>query len=214
MDITWYGQTCFRIADRDLASVVTDPHPPDTGFPLPNVPADIVTVSRKALCCSYTDAVRGAFKILDGPGEYEIGGVFVTGIATFADGKKGSVRGLNTVFDFSFDGLTVCHLGRLGQVPAQSHVDRLGTVDILLVPVGGGECLTPAQASEVISLFEPSLVVPMHYQVSGLETDDLAPLDSFLKEMGMADVPRQASLAVRQSDLPEETEIVVLKPPQ
>jgi L-ascorbate metabolism protein UlaG (beta-lactamase superfamily) len=144
MEITWYGQTCFRLSERGLASVVTDPYPPDVGLTYPRSRAHIVTASYDDPQCRYTSGVRGPCKLLDGPGEYEIGDVFVTGIPTFADGKRGALRGLNTIFTFDFGGLTVCHLGRLGHVPTQSQVEGLGSVNILLVPVGGGGSLTPA----------------------------------------------------------------------
>ena len=138
MEITWYGQTCFRLSERGLATVVTDPHSPDVGLDFPKPRAHVVTVSHEDPTCRYTSGVRGPFRLLDGPGEYEIGGVFVTGIVTFADDKRGVSRGLNTIFTFDFDGLAVCHLGRLGHVPTQSQVEDLGAVSILLVPVGGG----------------------------------------------------------------------------
>jgi L-ascorbate metabolism protein UlaG (beta-lactamase superfamily) len=157
--------------------------------------------------------VRGPFKLFDGPGEYEVGGVFITGIATFADGKRGASRGLNTVFTFGFGGLTVGHLGRLGHVPTQSQVENLGTVDILLVPVGGGGSLSPARASEVISLFEPSLVIPMYYKVQGLKVN-LGTLSRFLKEMGLEKVDSQEMLKITGANLSEETQIVVLEPKQ
>ncbi len=213
MEITWYGQTCFRLSERGLATVVTDPYPPDIGLILPRIRADVVSVSYDDPQCRYTSGVRGPFKLLGGPGEYEIGGVFITGIATFADGKRGALRGLNTVFTFDFSGLTVCHLGRLGHVPTQSQVENLGTVNILLVPVGGGGSLTPARASEVISLFEPSIVIPMHYKVRGLKTG-LGTLGRFLKEMGLEKVDRQDTLKISRTSLPEETQVVVLKPRQ
>jgi L-ascorbate metabolism protein UlaG (beta-lactamase superfamily) len=213
MEITWYGQTCFRLSERGLAAVVTDPYPPDIGLTFPKPRADVVTVSREDPECRYTSGVRGPFRLLDGPGEYEIGGVFVTGIPTFADGKRGALRGLNTIFTFDFDGLTVCHLGRLGHVPTQSQVEDLGTVNILLVPVGGGGSLSPAQASEVISLFEPSIVIPMHYKVQGLEVK-LGTLNRFLKEMGLEKVDSQEALKVSRTSLSEETQVVVLEPKQ
>jgi L-ascorbate metabolism protein UlaG (beta-lactamase superfamily) len=213
MDISWYGQTCFRLNARGLAAVVTDPYPPDVGLTLPRTRADVVTVSRDDPQCRNTGAVRGPFKLLSGPGEYEIGGTFVTGIATFADGKRGSVRGLNTVFTFDFEGLTVCHLGRLGHVPTQSQVEDIGAVDVLLVPVGGGGSLSPAQASEVISLFEPGIVIPMYYKIPGLKVR-LGTLDRFLKEMGLEKVSSQETLKVTRADLAEETQAVVLEPKQ
>jgi L-ascorbate metabolism protein UlaG (beta-lactamase superfamily) len=136
--------------------------------------------------------------------------VFITGIATFADNKRGASRGLNTVFTFNFDSLAVCHLGRLGHVPTQSQVEHLGTVDVLLVPVGGGGSLSPARASEVISLFEPGIVVPMYYKVPGLKVG-LGTLGRFLKEMGLEKADSQDALQVSRAGLSEETQIVVLK---
>ncbi len=213
MEITWYGQTCFRLSERGLAAVVTDPYPPNAGLTIPRPRANVVTVSHDDPQCCYTKGVRGPFKLLDGPGEYEIGGVFITGITTFADGKHGASRGLNTIFTFGFDGLTVCHLGRLGHVPTQSQVEGLGAVNILLVPVGGSGSLTPARASEVISLFEPGMVIPMYYKVQGLKVS-LGTLDPFLKEMGLEKVDSQEVLKVSRTSLSEETQVVVLKPRQ
>jgi L-ascorbate metabolism protein UlaG (beta-lactamase superfamily) len=211
MEITWYGQTCFRLSERGLANVVTDPCPPDVGFTFPKPSAQIVSVSYDDAACRYISGVRGPFKLLDGPGEYEIGGVFVTSIATFADGKRGATRGLNNVFTFDFGGTTVCHLGLLGHVPTQSQVESLGTVNVLLVPVGGGGSLTPARASEVISLFEPSIVIPMYYKITGLK-QKLGTLNGFLKEMGLEKLEAQDTLKVNKSDLSEETQVVVLEP--
>jgi L-ascorbate metabolism protein UlaG (beta-lactamase superfamily) len=213
MEITWYGQTCFRLSERGLATVVTDPYPSDVGLTFPRPRADVVTVSYDDPQCRHTSGVRGPFKLFDGPGEYEVGSVFITGIATFADGKRGASRGLNTVFTFDFGGLTVCHLGRLGHVPTQSQVENLGTVNILLVPVGSGGSLSPARASEVISLFEPSLVVPMYYKVRGLKVS-LGTLGRFLKEMGLEKVDDQQVLKVSRTSLSEETRVVVLEPKQ
>ena len=211
MEITWYGQTCFRLSERGLANVVTDPCPPKVGFTFPKPRANVVTVSYDDASCRYTSGVRGPFKLLDGPGEYEIGGVFVTSIATHADSKRGATRGMNNIFTFDFSGITVGHLGLIGHVPTQSQVESLGTVNVLLVPVGGGGSLTPARASEVISLFEPSIVVPMYYKISGL-AQKLGTLRGFLKEMGLEKVDTQEALRVSKSDLSEETRVIVLEP--
>lgn len=213
MEIVWYGQTCFRLSERGLATVVTDPYPPEVGLAYARPRANVVTVSHNEACCRYVAGVRGPFKLFDGPGEYETGDVFVTGISTFADAKNGALRGLNTLFTFDFGRLTICHLGYLGHVPTQSQVEDLGTVDVLLVPVGGGDNLTPAQASEVISLFEPGIVIPMYYKIPGLVTR-LGSLERFRKEVGLEKLDVQDRLKVSKSNISEETEIVVLKPRQ
>jgi L-ascorbate metabolism protein UlaG (beta-lactamase superfamily) len=151
--------------------------------------------------------------VLETPGEYEIGGVFVTAISTYADKKKGKDRGLNTVFHFDYDGVNICHLGHLGHVPTQSQVEDLGTVDILLVPVGGDGGLTPALASEVISMLEPAIVIPMRYKIPDLKVQ-LGTLNRFLKQMGLEKTKPQESLKITRSGLPSETQVVVLEPRQ
>ncbi|NLE43636.1 MAG: MBL fold metallo-hydrolase [Chloroflexi bacterium] len=211
MEIIWYGQTCFRLNERGYASLVTDPYPPEVGFSLPRPRADVVTVSMNDPVCRDVSGVRGPFRVLDSPGEYEIGGVFITGIPTFADNKRGAVRGQNIIYTFDYGGAVVCHLGYLGHVPTQSQVEDLGTVNILLIPVGGGGSLTPDQASEVISLFEPSVVIPMYYKIPELQLK-LGTLGRFLKEMGTEEVESQESFKTTQTGFSEETEVVVLQP--
>jgi len=208
MEITWYGQSCFRLRDR-LATVITDPYDKGIGYTLPRVRADIVTVSHDHPDHNYVRGVKGEPKIIDSPGEYEVRGVFITGIATFHDRKKGASRGRNTVFLFDFEGLTVCHLGDLGHVPTRSQVEALSDIDVLLIPVGSGSTINAAQAAEVISLLEPRLVIPMHYKTKVLKVK-LDPVSKFLKEMGLSKLATQESLKATKSTLPEETQVLLL----
>ncbi|MCZ7542798.1 MAG: MBL fold metallo-hydrolase [Anaerolineae bacterium] len=113
------------------------------------------------------------------------------------------------VYVFDYDGLTVLHLGDLNYVPSQSEVDQLGAVDVVLVPVGGGNGLDSAKAAEVISLLEPSIVIPMHYKTPELNLK-LAPVSKFLKEMGVTNPQEEESLKITRSQLPEQTQVVVL----
>lgn len=211
MEITWYGLSCFRLSERGLATVVTDPFDESIGLKVPKLKADIVTVSHDAPGHNNWKAVKGDYRRLTGPGEYEIGGVFITGISTANKAEKARDGDeANTLYVFDYDGLTVAHLGDLGRVPGQADVERLGPVDVALVPVGGGGGLTASQAAEVISLVEPSLVVPMHYKTEDnpLKLDTLS---KFLKEMGLGKPQTEDSLRVTRSSLPEETRVVVLE---
>ncbi len=214
MEITWYGHSCFRLAERGYATIATDPFDDSLGYDVPKIKADIVTISHEAPGHSNVAAAKGA-RVLRGPGEYEIGGVFITGIATGRSepaGKKRKTEGENhpnTLYLFDFDGLTVCHLGDLDHVPTQTQIEDLGTVGIALVPVGGGGGLNAANAAEVISLIEPSIVIPMHYKTNDT-TVKLDPLSKFLKEMGLGNLKPQEALKVTKSQLPEETQVVVL----
>lgn len=213
MEIVWHGHSCFRMIERGMAAVVTDPFDDSLGYPALKLKADIVTVSHEAPGHNYLDAVKGVQKTITGPGEYEIGGVFVTGISTSRNvgdkKKKGEEQKRNTLYVFDFDGLTVCHLGDLDHVPTQSQVEDLGSVDVALVPVGGGGGLNASQAAEVVSLLEPSIVIPMHYKTAAASVK-LDPVSKFLKEMGLSSVKEEASLKVSKSSLPAETHVLML----
>ncbi len=211
MEITWYGHSCFKLSERNLSMVVTDPFDKSIGYSLPKLKADIVTVSHDAPGHNNVGAVKDA-RVINGPGEYEIGGVFITGVATQQAGgdKKKKVEGKNTLYVFDFDGITVAHLGDLDHVPTQAQVEEMGNVHVALVPVGGGGGLNSSQAAEVISLIEPAIVVPMHYKTEDTNLK-LDPLNKFLKEMGLGTVKTEDSLNVKKGNLPEETHVVVLE---
>jgi L-ascorbate metabolism protein UlaG (beta-lactamase superfamily) len=115
----------------------------------------------------------------------------------------------NTVYVFDYDGITVAHLGDLKHTPTQSEIESLGTINVALVPVGGGGGLNAAKAAEVISLIEPNLVIPMHYSTPAAKVS-LDSLNKFIKEMGLSKPETQPSLKVTRSGLPNETRVVVL----
>ena len=210
MEITWYGHSCFRLTERNYATVVTDPFDHKAvGYGALKLKADIVTVSHDAPGHNNMEVVKGSEHIIDGAGEFEIGGVFITAVQTAGGGKKTKDKTRNTLYVFDYEGITVAHLGDLLEVPTQSEVEALGTVNVLLLPVGGGNSLNAAKAAEVVSTIEPNIVIPMHYA-----TDDtklkLEPLSKFLKEMGLGKIESQPSLKATRSSLPQETKVVVL----
>ncbi len=207
MEITWYGLSCFRITERKHATVVTDPFHPTLGLPPLKLKGDVITISHEAKGHSYIEGVSGQQHVLRGPGEYEMGSVFITGIATPAE--AGATQ--NVIYLFDYDGMTVAHLGDMQKVPSQTQIEALEEVGVLLLPVGGGKSLNAAQASELVSMLEPNIVVPMHYQLPGLGVD-LNAVERFLKEMGVTEPKQDTSLKVAPGSLPEETEIVLLVP--
>jgi L-ascorbate metabolism protein UlaG (beta-lactamase superfamily) len=206
----WFGQSCFRIREANVTAI-TDPYDKSIGYSLPRMRADIVTVSHDAPGHSAVSAVKGEPKVLSRPGEYEVKGVFITGIQTWRGaGARGEAKEENTLFVFEFGELTVCHLGDLSQVLSQAQVEALPDIHVLLVPVGGGSALDADKAAEIVSLLEPSLVIPMHYRTPYVNLQ-LDPLSKFLKEMGATEQAPQDTLRVSRSQLPSETQVVVLE---
>jgi len=211
MEITWYGHSCFRLTERNFVTVVTDPFDHKiVGYDPLKLKAEIVTISHDAPGHNNSDAVKGSTHVLAGAGEFEIGGVFITAVQTDSGSKKAKDNIRNTIYVFDYDGITVAHLGDLQKIPTQSEIELLGTVNVALVPVGGGGSLNAAKAAEVVSMLEPNLVVPMHYSTpdSKIKLDDI---NKFIKEMGLSKQPAQPVLKVSRSSLPDETHVVVLE---
>lgn len=208
MEISWYGHSCFRLAERGKATIVTDPYNETVGYTLPRLKADVVTVSHEAPGHSHYTAIKGVQRVITGPGEYEIGGVFVIGAALHNLEKTPPKA--NVAFLFDFDGLTVLHLGDLDHLLNQSMLELVGGVNVALVPVGGGGGLNATQAVELISMIEPNYVIPMHYHTPESAVG-LEPVDRFLKEMGVSRVQQEETFKLSAgSSMPEQTQIVVM----
>lgn len=208
MEINFLGHSCFRIKGK-RAIILTDPYPPDLGYSLGKPTARIVTVSHPHPSHSYVKGVGGEPKLVAGPGEYEISGVLILGITTFHDAEGGKKRGKNTIYLMEVDGVTVCHLGDLGQVLTAEQVEELDKVDVLLLPVGGVSTIDATMAAEVIRQVEPKVVVPMHYKTPVLNRE-LGSVDKFLKEMGVEQTVPQPKLSLLPSSLPLSTQVVLL----
>ncbi len=214
MDLTWYGLGCVRLVERGCPSIVMDPydaHEVGLGFPL--FGAEIVTSSRLIENPWEADwpQLRGRPRTLAGPGEYEIGGVFVTGVTSRRGPKSEGASAENIIYAVSYDGVSVCHLGELSRTLTQSQAEKIGPVSVLLIPVGIPGGLTPAMAAETVSLVEPGIVVPVNYQLPGL-TVDRKPVDGFLKEMGVTQPEEYPVLKISAGGEPEETQVVLLQP--
>lgn len=222
LTIQWHGLSCFRIGakmDKGEVAVVTDPYDPARGKLPRNLAADIVTVSHDHLSHNYTDGVGGEKFVIQGPGEYEVKGVFVYGILSGhgkkEEGDRGNKggkgeNGRNTLYRLEFGDLSVAHLGDLGHELTDKELEELEDVDILFVPVGGSGITIGAKAAvEIVSQVEPRIVIPMHFRLPDFK-EPLDPVDKFLKEMGG---PRETveKLKISKKDLmAEETKVIVM----
>ena len=208
MNISWLGHSCFKIVGREV-NVVTDPFSPTLGL-LGKAAADIVTVSHQHEGHAYVEGIGGEPKLVNGPGEYEINGVLIIGIGTYHDAEGGRQRGKNTVYLMEVDGISVCHLGDLGHVLSTGQVEELGSVDVLLLPVGGVSTIDAPMAAEVVRQLNPKVVIPMHYQIPALNRT-LEPVDRFLKEIGVKEVNSQTKLSFTKPSLPDNTQVFLLE---
>ncbi len=209
MEITWLGHSCFRIKGSRV-TIITDPYSPDLGYSLGKPTARIVMVSHQHSGHSYVQGIGGEPRLVTGPGEYEIGGALIIGVAAFHDDEKGKKRGKNTVYVMEVDEVSICHLGDLGHVLTAEQVEELDNVDVLLLPVGGVSTINAPMAVEVVRQLDPKVVVPMHYKTEALSWE-LEPVEKFLKEMGAEQVVSQPKLSLTKSSLPASTQVFLLE---
>jgi len=215
MEITYLGHSSFKIKTK-TASVVTDPY--DTtmvGLKYSGVEGDIVTISHDHNDHNAESKVAGVKKVVKGPGEYEIMGVSILGYPSFHDASGGADRGRNTIYVFEAEGLRLAHLGDLGHPLGDDLIEKMGSIDVLIVPVGGEYTIGPKEASEVVSKVDPYFVIPMHYQALGLNPatfSKLEPVEVFLKEVGMT-VENLPKFTIKKEDILEDqsTKVIVLE---
>ena len=157
-------------------------------------------------------AVRGGAFEITGPGEYERGSVFITGIQTTPHSPDSKTL-RNTLYVLDYGKLTVLHLGKISSVPSQSLIESLGNINIALVPVGEGGALNASKAAGVISMLEPNIVIPMHYETPHSKLG-LDPLSKFLKEMGITTLETMETYKVASNTAfpEEETHVIALDP--
>lgn len=214
MEITHLGHASFKIRGKNVI-VVTDPFDPGMlGIKFPKIEADVITISHGHNDHNFISAVEGQPIIVSGPGEYEIKGVKIIGVATYHDGSKGSERGKNTIYRIIVDGVSIVHCGDLGHKLDDVQLEMLEGANILMIPVGGFYTIDGAVASEVVSQINSTIIIPMHYNSPNLDQKTFSKLTSanpFLKEMGKEGITSQPKLVITKDKLPLEPIVVVLE---
>lgn len=214
MEIKYLGHSSFFIKAYKTR-IVTDPFDPKmVGMKFPKTEADIVTVSHQHQDHNYLDGITGEPLVIDIPGEFEKMQVRIFGYKSYHDSKKGEERGENILFKIKAEGIDLLHCGDLGVIPDDNFIDQLGTVDIMMVPVGGFYTITSKEAAELVKKVEPSIIIPMHYGHDQLTPDlaqKLSPLTDFLKEMDHENVVPIPKLVVKKEELQGEIKVVTLE---
>jgi L-ascorbate metabolism protein UlaG (beta-lactamase superfamily) len=203
LELTWHGWSCFRLKGKE-ASIVTDPYTLPSPPSLQKLTPDIVILTDREQAKT---PPSGAFKLITGPGEYEVRNVLIAGTPFFDDGRR-----TGAFFKIELDELVFCHLGQMRQPLTASQVEGLADVDVLFVPIAGdGQSLDGAKAVEMINLIEPRIIVPMHFEPSALGIAG-TPVEKFCHEIGQTGVTPQAKLNITKTSLPAEPLVVVLDP--
>ena len=199
MLIRWAGHAAFVIQAAGH-TIVTDPFGEGYGYnAIPDV-ADLVTVSHGHNDHAAVNQVQGKPTVVQGLGKWEFPGVTIEGFPSFHDKTAGSERGLNTIFKISAEGVNLLHAGDLGEIPSASLLEKLGSIDILLIPVGDVYTINGAEAAEVVRQLRPKIAIPMHYKTPDLiMSKELATAEPFTQTFDQ--VIYKQILNVSQQDL-------------
>ena len=205
MIITHHGGQCFKVSFGDT-TLAFDPISKKSKLTPAKFGSDVAFVSLQHANFNGVDQVTHGNKqpfIVDTPGEYEIGDVTARGwaVATTYDKKEH----FNTIYQVQLEGMNMVFLGALSDSEIDPKIlGEFGDIDILFVPIGGGDVMEVPQASKLGVKLEAKVVMPMHY--------DAAALKAFLKEESAEDTKPVDKLTLKKKDLAEKVgEIVVLK---
>ncbi len=211
MKIKWLGHASFMITAESGTKIITDPYVTAEHLNYGEIKesADIVTVSHEHGDHSNVSAVRGNPEVVRGTAKVK--GIEFKGIPTYHDDAGGKSRGKNTIFCFEMDGIRVCHLGDLGHPLSDKQATELGSVDILLIPVGGFYTIDAKVTSQLCDRLKPKVIIPMHFKNDKCAFP-IAGVDEFLQ--GKEDVSRldASEVEFKQGELTATTKTVVLKP--
>ena len=208
MIIQWLGQSCFKIQTKGNQGdvvIVTDPFVDQPGLKMARFQADIATISCDNEFHNNVDAIRGEPYVIVHPGEYETKDVFIYGVPAIAEKSKEKL----TLFKIFSEDIAIAHLSDLSALLNDEQIDRLGNVDILLIPVGGENSLNAKKAAEVISQIDPRIVIPMNYKLED-QKSNLNTADDFLKNSGLKSEKLDKLKVAKKDLMTEDTRIIVL----
>ena len=215
MKVKWYGHSAFKLTTDKGVRVIIDPYESgfgNGGLTYGNITdeADVVLTSHEHGDHNHIDDIKGAFTRIDKGGTHNAAGVKVTAIPCFHDASKGKDRGKNLIFKIEAEGLNIVHVGDLGHTLDQDVLTKLGSVDLLLLPVGGFYTIDAKEATDVMNAIKPKLTIPMHYKTEKCAFP-ITTIDEFTKGKKGIKKMDATEMNVTRELLPKEPEIVILK---
>jgi len=212
MKIKWLGHASFMITSDSGTTIITDPYATGGALNYGDIKesADIVTVSHEHFDHNNAAAVGGNPEVVKET--KEVKGIKFNGIPTYHDDAGGSQRGSNIIFCFEIDGVRVCHLGDLGHPLAGKQMADLGSVDVMMIPVGGNYTIDAEVATEVCGKLVPKVIIPMHFRNERCDSFPVAGVEDFLQGKSSVNRSDSSEVEFKAGELPATTQIVVLKP--
>ena len=206
LQIRWHGHACWEITN-DI-TLVTDPHDGRSiGIPSPNVQGDIILVSHDHYDHNSVKSVeKNNSRIITDGRKRTLSDIEIKGVEAFHDESEGAKRGSNIMFKFKIEDITFCHLGDLGHTLDEQHIEKIGEVDVLFIPIGGNFTIDAGKAWDTIKKIKPKIIIPMHYKIGGLSLP-IEGIDPFLENNEYKVLHVGNEIDIEKEDLPEKPEV-------
>ena len=207
MRIKWHGHACFEISNRDT-TIVIDPHDGKSiGIKPPSATADLVLITHNHYDHNAVRSIDGNFRTyVMKNGRFSFNNIPFYGLNTYHDDDSGYIRGFNTMYRFTFEDMTFCHCGDIGDIPSGKVINAIKEVDFLFVPVGGTYTIENPELRKFIELVNPRIIIPMHYRFGGL-TIPVKDVDHFLQMIPEESIDYVGnSIDITKDELPEYKE--------
>lgn len=206
MELQFYGANCLRINTKK-ASLIVDDNLAELGQKSFTKADDI------AIFTGAHGEPKVAVKMaIDQPGEYEMSDVSIQGIAARSHLEEAGQQ-TATMYKILADDIRVAVLGHIYPELSDSQLEALGTVDVLIIPVGGsGYTLDAVGALQLIKKIEPTIVIPTHYADKDIQYPvPQASLEDALKELAMEPASTVPKLKIKPADLTDDTHLILLE---
>lgn len=210
MKIQWIAHSCFLIEDSLGKRILTDPFHKSIGYEPYKESVQAVTISHNHFDHNNSESYADKSIIINKCGFHDLGFAKVHGFSSYHDNLQGAKRGNNIIFVYEIDGFRLCHLGDLGHALDSEYVSKLGTIDILFIPVGGHYTLDGSEAYKLCSVIKSSIVIPMHYHTSD-NTMSLDGPEEFIVHMKNVE-KIQGSTFLIESKKPYKNKVILLTP--
>ncbi|NLV71426.1 MAG: MBL fold metallo-hydrolase [Actinobacteria bacterium] len=214
MRLTYFGHSSFLVETADGTRVIFDPYRPGSfdgavKYGPIDEPADVVIASHLHDDHGAVDTIPGDPLVFVHPVAETVGNLCISGVEVAHDEAGGEKRGKNTITTLDDGDIRLVHLGDLGHVLDAATVESIGSVDVLLIPVGGFFTIDHEEAASVIEALGPSIVVPMHFKTDSVDFP-IAPVDQFLETQQTVEQKDVCTLEVTHETLPRDRTTILL----
>lgn len=208
--ITFFGHSMFLVESKNGLRIGMDPFDENVKSRLPDISADIVTVSHSHYDHSNTGLFKGSPEIIKESGKFHKKDISIAGYPSFHDNNGGSLRGKNIIFEIEIDGIRFVHLGDFGSFKDDATISLIKNMDILFIPVGGVYTINFIAAAELIKKLNPKVAIPMHFKEKDTKigVDEINPFRNILKSYIVKELGNNFEIITEE--LPTETEIWIM----